>query len=182
MVWPLIRSGGLKPDWSAILDTAIAACGDCGYYMVDEPYLQVPQWTRGELDAVAQRLPGAMLSLSPLDLQNEVYVPQGVTLGVNLYSSAGQTPASALRYLDTLATYGRPMYLNLDGIVIGKCEDVRPEHIDAAIALNEAMHAWAQGRVKTYIAFYWQTTAEFCGAKDTALGRYIVATFGKADT
>ena len=27
MVWPLIRSGGLKPDWSAILDTAIAACG-----------------------------------------------------------------------------------------------------------------------------------------------------------
>lgn len=182
MLWVLVRSEeGMRSGWGAILDSAVSSCGDCDFYVADEPYLQ--GWTEYELDAVVSRLPDRMLmlSLSTPEMQSEVHVPERVTLGVNLYSSVGETPASALRYLDTLATYGRPMYLNLDAVVVGSlCKDVTPAQTSAAIQLNEAMRAWASGKVRAYIAFAWQSSPEpFCGARDMpALRDYIVDRFG----
>jgi len=178
IVWPHAwkADGTLHGNWRERVDAIVQACGDCDYYLADEPYTHSPAWKPKDLDAVAARLPAnarVMMSLSRPELDSGAYVPTRVDLlGANLYAGHGVTPSQATNYLDKLASYGRPMYLTLDAwapLPAQGCLAVTEQTQRASMALNAAMLAWADGRaVRALVSFQFQSHFEqgndLCGA------------------
>lgn len=188
IVWPTIWDGkALLPGWKEALRQLIADTPNAsGYYLFDEPGIH--GMSDADLDAVAAELPPhkiVMLSVSAPELDRAQYVPRAVNLlGVNLYSSHGQTPATAVAYLGKLAGYGKPMYINLDAARFpappGGCAAISEAEQRLSIAVNDAMIGWGRGRdIRAYVAFLWQSALQsperVCGAEDLPLIRAYMA-------
>lgn len=172
----------MAPGWQDTVRAVVEATPEAiGYYALDEPGLfGVSDAVQDELVALLPKDKIIMVSLSPPELDAKQYVSPGVNLlGANLYSSAGVTPAAAKGYLDKLATYGRPMYLNLDAMRIGQCSSVTDADQHQAIAVNDSILLWGAGRdIRAYVAFLWQSYAAgpepVCGARDLPIIRGYV--------
>jgi hypothetical protein len=188
IVWTSVQQGGrLVPGWRDNLKALVEATPDAiGYYAFDEPGLAGV--SAADQDAVTNALPYGkivMMSLSTVELASNKYVPKRVNLlGVNLYSSAGVTVQQVPVYLDLLAGYGRPMYLNLDAAWItqrGTPCNVPEATQRASIALNEAILGWGAPRnIGAHVAFIWQSgddgVNQVCGAVDMPLVRRSLET------
>ena len=179
----VIDTGPLKANWRELLARVIADTPDAiGYYIFDEPGLH--DVSNADQDAVAAMIPPGkivMMSLSRPELNGGQYVtPRVNLLGAILYSSHRITPPMVAGYLDKLAAYGRPMYLNLDAMRIGTlriggCASITEAEQRQALDLNDAIIAWGVGRdIRANVAFIWQSVIgaeDICGAIDLPLIR-----------
>ena len=168
--------------WQARLAQIVAARGSkiACYYIADEPTAY--GWTIEQIAQVAAALPAAsckVVSIAANELSMNL-AGAGITMvGLNMYTSHGSTPSTAIPLLNQLATMNLDMYIDLDMIIEGypNCSSVTAARQQQSIDLNNAELAWASTnpRVKAQIGFVWRSEAPWCATMDLPVLRSWVS-------